>query len=239
MDALLNDRPEFVRLLISHGLSLGHFLTPVRLAQLYNAAPPNSLIHNLLDQVSHGASAKAPALKPSAEPQLPKVGQVLRMLLGKTCAPTFPAGGTHRSGGSRENVRAWERGSAGSGCDPRAGWAAAPGVGLMVGAEAGRAWGANLLARFPSTVVCAVRQGCLGTDGSCPRAGPLERPAALGTAAQQGSDGPVLLGDGECWLDLILPSPPFLAFNSTRLQCLSRKVLGTPPTPLSILFFFF
>ena len=118
MDALLNDRPEFVRLLISHGLSLGHFLTPVRLAQLYNAAPPNSLIHNLLDQVSHGASAKAPALKPSAEPQLPKVGQVLRMLLGKTCAPTFPAGGTHRSGGSRENVRAWERGSAGSGCDP-------------------------------------------------------------------------------------------------------------------------
>lgn len=105
MDALLNDRPEFVRLLISHGLSLGHFLTPVRLAQLYNAAPPNSLIRNLLDQVSHGASAKAPALKPSAEPQLPKVGQVLRMLLGKTCAPTFPAGGTHRSDGSRENVR--------------------------------------------------------------------------------------------------------------------------------------
>ncbi|XP_065782561.1 transient receptor potential cation channel subfamily M member 4 isoform X2 [Muntiacus reevesi] len=103
MDALLNDRPEFVRLLISHGLSLGHFLTPVRLAQLYNAAPPNSLIRNLLDQVSHGASAKAPALKPSAEPQLPKVGQVLRMLLGKTCAPTFPAGGTHRSDGSREN----------------------------------------------------------------------------------------------------------------------------------------
>ncbi|XP_044786797.2 transient receptor potential cation channel subfamily M member 4 isoform X3 [Bubalus bubalis] len=103
MDALLNDRPEFVRLLISHGLSLGHFLTPVRLAQLYNAAPPNSLIRNLLDQVSHGASTKAPALKPSEEPQFPKVGQVLRMLLGKTCAPTFPAGGTHRSDSSREN----------------------------------------------------------------------------------------------------------------------------------------
>uniref|UniRef100_A0AC11CBA2 Transient receptor potential cation channel subfamily M member 4 n=1 Tax=Ovis aries TaxID=9940 RepID=A0AC11CBA2_SHEEP len=103
MDALLNDRPEFVRLLISHGLSLGHFLTPVRLAQLYNAAPPNSLIRNLLDQVSHGASTKAPALKPSAELQFPKVGQVLRMLLGKTCAPTFPAGSTRRSDSSREN----------------------------------------------------------------------------------------------------------------------------------------
>uniref|UniRef100_A0A8D1MJ64 Transient receptor potential cation channel subfamily M member 4 n=1 Tax=Sus scrofa TaxID=9823 RepID=A0A8D1MJ64_PIG len=103
MDALLNDRPEFVRLLISHGLSLGHFLTPTRLAQLYSAAPPNSLIRSLLDQVSHGAGTKTPAVKPSAEPRPPRVGQVLRMLLGKTCAPTFPAGGTHRGDGSREN----------------------------------------------------------------------------------------------------------------------------------------
>ncbi|XP_014405916.1 PREDICTED: transient receptor potential cation channel subfamily M member 4 [Myotis brandtii] len=37
MDALLNDRPEFVRLLISRGLSLGHFLTPTRLAQRHRA----------------------------------------------------------------------------------------------------------------------------------------------------------------------------------------------------------
>uniref|UniRef100_A0A8C9CD87 Transient receptor potential cation channel subfamily M member 4 n=1 Tax=Phocoena sinus TaxID=42100 RepID=A0A8C9CD87_PHOSS len=103
MDALLNDRPEFVRLLISHGLSLGHFLTPTRLAQLYNAAPPNSLIHSLLDQVSHSTGNKGPVSEPSAEPQPPKVGQVLRMLLGKTCAPTFPAGGTHLSDGSMEN----------------------------------------------------------------------------------------------------------------------------------------
>ncbi|XP_028333320.1 transient receptor potential cation channel subfamily M member 4 isoform X2 [Physeter macrocephalus] len=103
MDALLNDRPEFVRLLISHGLSLGHFLTPTRLAQLYNAAPPNSLIHSLLDQVSHGTGNKGPVSEPSAEPQPPKVGQVLRMLLGKSCAPTFPARGTHQGDGSMEN----------------------------------------------------------------------------------------------------------------------------------------
>uniref|UniRef100_U3BL50 Transient receptor potential cation channel subfamily M member 4 isoform 1 n=1 Tax=Callithrix jacchus TaxID=9483 RepID=U3BL50_CALJA len=95
MDALLNDRPEFVRLLISHGLSLGHFLTPTRLAQLYSAAPPNSLIHNLLDQASHGAGTKALALKGEAvEPRLPDVGHVLRMLLGKMCAPRYPARGT-------------------------------------------------------------------------------------------------------------------------------------------------
>ncbi|XP_059759685.1 transient receptor potential cation channel subfamily M member 4 isoform X5 [Balaenoptera ricei] len=103
MDALLNDRPEFVRLLISHGLSLDRFLTPTRLAQLYNAAPPNSLIHSLLDQASHGTGNKGPVSKPSSEPQPPKVGQVLRMLLGKTCAPTFPAGGTHQGDGSKED----------------------------------------------------------------------------------------------------------------------------------------
>nr|KAF6412089.1 transient receptor potential cation channel subfamily M member 4 [Rousettus aegyptiacus] len=89
MDALLNDRPEFVRLLISHGLSLGHFLTPMRLAQLYSAAPSNSLLRSLLDQASHGAGTKTPALKPSVEPRLPDVGQVLRLLLGEMCAPRY------------------------------------------------------------------------------------------------------------------------------------------------------
>ncbi|XP_060030128.1 transient receptor potential cation channel subfamily M member 4 isoform X4 [Erinaceus europaeus] len=89
MDALLNDRPEFVRLLISHGLSLDHFLTPKRLAQLYSAAPPNSTIRGLLDQVSHGAGTKAQVLKPSGQPRPPNVGQLLRMLLGETCAPKY------------------------------------------------------------------------------------------------------------------------------------------------------
>ncbi|KAF6079762.1 transient receptor potential cation channel subfamily M member 4 [Phyllostomus discolor] len=93
-DALLNDRPEFVRLLISHGLSLCHFLTPTRLAQLYNAAPPSSLIRSLLDQASHSAGTKTPVFKPSVEPRLPNVGQVLRMLLGEMCAPRYHAWAT-------------------------------------------------------------------------------------------------------------------------------------------------
>ena len=109
MDALLNDRPEFVRLLISHGLSLGHFLTPMRLAQLYSAAPPNSLIRNLLDQASHSAGTKAPALKGgAAELRPPDVGHVLRMLLGKMCAPRYPSGGAwdpHPGQGFGESVR--------------------------------------------------------------------------------------------------------------------------------------
>ncbi|XP_057349545.1 transient receptor potential cation channel subfamily M member 4 isoform X4 [Manis pentadactyla] len=107
MDALLNDRPEFVRLLISHGLSLGHFLTPTRLAQLYSAAPPNSLIRSLLDQASHGAGNKTPVHKPSAEPQLPDVGKVLRMLLGETCAPRYyavSAEDPHQGPGCKEST---------------------------------------------------------------------------------------------------------------------------------------
>ncbi|XP_073742822.1 transient receptor potential cation channel subfamily M member 4 isoform X3 [Callorhinus ursinus] len=107
MDALLNDRPEFVRLLISHGLSVGHFLTPTRLTQLYSAAPSSSLIRSLLDQVSHGAGTKSPVLKSSAEPRPPDVGQVLRMLLGEMCAPRYSAGGAedpHQGEGCRESV---------------------------------------------------------------------------------------------------------------------------------------
>ncbi|XP_036861760.1 transient receptor potential cation channel subfamily M member 4 isoform X2 [Manis javanica] len=107
MDALLNDRPDFVRLLISHGLSLGHFLTPTRLAQLYSAAPPNSLIRSLLDQASHGAGNKTPVHKPSAEPQVPDVGKVLRMLLGETCAPRYyavSAEDPHQGSGCKEST---------------------------------------------------------------------------------------------------------------------------------------
>ncbi|XP_053462912.1 transient receptor potential cation channel subfamily M member 4 isoform X1 [Nycticebus coucang] len=102
MDALLNDRTEFVRLLISHGLSLGHFLTSTRLDQLYSAAPPSSLLHSLLHQVSHSASTKSPAPKgEAAGPPPPDVGQVLRMLLGKTCAPRYPSGGSRDPGPGR------------------------------------------------------------------------------------------------------------------------------------------
>ncbi|XP_023562452.1 transient receptor potential cation channel subfamily M member 4 [Octodon degus] len=102
MDALLNDRPEFVRLLISHGLSLGHFLTPARLAQLYGAAPAHSLIRSLLDQAAHGAATKAPGPKGGAEEcRPPQVGQVLRTLLGETCAPKYPAANARDSRASK------------------------------------------------------------------------------------------------------------------------------------------
>ncbi|ELW47146.1 Transient receptor potential cation channel subfamily M member 4 [Tupaia chinensis] len=92
MDALLNDRPEFVRLLISHGLSVGHFLTTARVAQLYGVAPP--LIQSLLYQASHAAGTKAQALKRRVLRFRPRdVEQMLKMLLGETCAPRYLTGG--------------------------------------------------------------------------------------------------------------------------------------------------
>ena len=137
MDALLNDRPEFVRLLISHGLSVGHFLTPTRLTQLYSAAPANSLIRSLLEQASHGAGSKTPALTPSGEPRPPDVGQVLRLLLGETCAPRYSAGGVvdpQPGQGCQESVRT-ERGQA-----ARGGGAEGPGGGAGEGCAPGRGW---------------------------------------------------------------------------------------------------
>ncbi|XP_006868464.1 PREDICTED: transient receptor potential cation channel subfamily M member 4 [Chrysochloris asiatica] len=109
LDALLNDRPEFVRLLISRGLSLGHFLTPERMTQLYSVTPPNSVVRHLLDQASHGAGGgtKTAAPKGSAEAPPPDVGYVLRLLLGEMCAPryhTASAGDPHAGHGCPEST---------------------------------------------------------------------------------------------------------------------------------------
>ncbi|XP_036600150.1 transient receptor potential cation channel subfamily M member 4 isoform X2 [Trichosurus vulpecula] len=98
-DALVNDQPEFVRLLVSRGLSLSHFLSPARLAQLYTTAPSGSLARHLLDRVAPGPGAdggrkesSAPGALPASplrEVHLRDVGRLLRDLLGATCAPQY------------------------------------------------------------------------------------------------------------------------------------------------------
>ncbi|KAM6223626.1 transient receptor potential cation channel subfamily M member 4 [Rhynchocyon petersi] len=98
LDALLNDRPEFVRLLISRGLSLGHFLTPACLAQLYSVTPPNSVVHSLL---SAGGGTKTPASKGSGKAPPPDIGHVLKLLLGEMCAPRYQVSVDPHAGLSR------------------------------------------------------------------------------------------------------------------------------------------
>lgn len=66
MDALLNDKPDFVRLFVDNGVNLGEFLTYGRLQELYWAIPEKSLLHNLLlkkyeeKQLLGGARTKGP-----------------------------------------------------------------------------------------------------------------------------------------------------------------------------------
>ncbi|XP_049574791.1 transient receptor potential cation channel subfamily M member 5 [Syngnathus scovelli] len=48
MDALINDKPDFVRLFVDNGVNLGEFLTYGRLQQLYWSVSEKSLLHNLL-----------------------------------------------------------------------------------------------------------------------------------------------------------------------------------------------
>ncbi|XP_068165086.1 transient receptor potential cation channel subfamily M member 5 isoform X2 [Antennarius striatus] len=48
MDALINDKPDFVRLFVDNGVNLGEFLTYGRLQELYWAVSEKSLLHNLL-----------------------------------------------------------------------------------------------------------------------------------------------------------------------------------------------
>ncbi|XP_051920047.1 transient receptor potential cation channel subfamily M member 5 [Hippocampus zosterae] len=48
MDALINDKPDFVRLFVDNGVNLGEFLTYGRLQELYWSVSEKSLLHNLL-----------------------------------------------------------------------------------------------------------------------------------------------------------------------------------------------
>lgn len=48
MDALVNDKPDFVKLFVDNGVNLGEFLTYGRLQELYCSVSEKSLIHFLL-----------------------------------------------------------------------------------------------------------------------------------------------------------------------------------------------
>lgn len=48
MDALINDKPNFVRLFVDNGVNLGKFLTYGRLQELYWSVSEKSLLYNLL-----------------------------------------------------------------------------------------------------------------------------------------------------------------------------------------------
>uniref|UniRef100_A0A8C7MTN8 Transient receptor potential cation channel, subfamily M, member 5 n=1 Tax=Oncorhynchus kisutch TaxID=8019 RepID=A0A8C7MTN8_ONCKI len=86
MDALVNDKPDFVRLFVDNGVCLGEFLTYGRLQELYCSVSEKSLLHLLLLKKHQ---EKQLLLKSTRTPGPPhdhhKVSKVLKDFLHDSC----------------------------------------------------------------------------------------------------------------------------------------------------------
>ncbi|XP_028669413.1 transient receptor potential cation channel subfamily M member 4a [Erpetoichthys calabaricus] len=97
-DALVNDKPDFVKLFIENGLSVFEYLTYKRLEELYCSVPEHSLIYHLL---MHKHSERKEILFTKEGPIPPEemekgknitlyeVSKVLHDLLGEVCQPIY------------------------------------------------------------------------------------------------------------------------------------------------------
>ncbi|XP_007947524.1 transient receptor potential cation channel subfamily M member 5 [Orycteropus afer afer] len=101
MDALVNDKPEFVRLFVDSGASVADFLTYGRLQQLYRAAAPKSLLFGLLQRKHEEGrlTLAGPGTQQSREPptappafSLHDVARVLKDLLHDACRGLYQGG---------------------------------------------------------------------------------------------------------------------------------------------------
>ncbi|XP_036903692.1 transient receptor potential cation channel subfamily M member 5 [Sturnira hondurensis] len=95
MDALVSDKPEFVRLFVDHGADVADFLTYGRLQQLYRATPPKSLLFLLLQRkLEEGRPGPPPAGPPAFS--LHEVSRVLKDLLHDACRGLYQERGPAR-----------------------------------------------------------------------------------------------------------------------------------------------
>lgn len=100
MDALVSNKPEFVRLFVDHGADVADFLTYGRLQQLYRAVPPKSLLFSLLQRKLEEGRPAPPARGPPAGPpafSLQEVARVLKDFLHDACRGLYQVSG--RGGG--------------------------------------------------------------------------------------------------------------------------------------------
>ncbi|XP_024659218.2 transient receptor potential cation channel subfamily M member 4 [Maylandia zebra] len=107
-DALINDKPQFVRLFTENGLNILEYLTYGRLETLYRSVPDGTLLYQLLQQClaerlaiveRHSPSEKQNSstrlLKdnnqdgPVKEVTLFEVSRVLELLMGDVCQPFY------------------------------------------------------------------------------------------------------------------------------------------------------
>ncbi|KAF3832961.1 hypothetical protein F7725_026626 [Dissostichus mawsoni] len=87
MDALINDKPDFVRLFVDNGVNLGKFLTYGRLQELYWSVSEKSLFHNLLLKKKPGPPGHHPPETGERKPRftLHEVAKVLKDFLHDSC----------------------------------------------------------------------------------------------------------------------------------------------------------
>ncbi|VDN07735.1 unnamed protein product [Thelazia callipaeda] len=82
MEALINDRVDFVRLLLENGVSMSNFLTVGRLEELYNTdkGPPNTLYYIVRDVVK---------IREGYRYQLPHIGLAIEKLMGSAYKSSY------------------------------------------------------------------------------------------------------------------------------------------------------
>jgi len=91
MEALINDKPDFVRLFVDNGVNINEFLTYGRLQELYCSVSEKNLLHTLLlkkhqEKQAHLASKRLSG-QPYTEPGFTfhEVSKVLKDFLDDTC----------------------------------------------------------------------------------------------------------------------------------------------------------
>uniref|UniRef100_A0A8B9RDI0 Histidine rich calcium binding protein n=1 Tax=Astyanax mexicanus TaxID=7994 RepID=A0A8B9RDI0_ASTMX len=84
-DALVNDKPQFVRLFIENGLNVQEYMTFGRLEELYRSISDSSVAYTLLQRHLSERQGVAGTGWPAADP----VAQLLEDLLGDVCQPFY------------------------------------------------------------------------------------------------------------------------------------------------------
>uniref|UniRef100_A0A3Q4HCC4 Transient receptor potential cation channel subfamily M member 4-like n=1 Tax=Neolamprologus brichardi TaxID=32507 RepID=A0A3Q4HCC4_NEOBR len=88
-DALINDKPQFVRLFIENGLNILEYLSYGRLETLYRSVPDGSLLYQLLQRCLAERLAIVEQQNSSSKVTLFEVSEVLEQLMGDVCQPFY------------------------------------------------------------------------------------------------------------------------------------------------------
>ncbi|KAK7123104.1 hypothetical protein R3I94_020025 [Phoxinus phoxinus] len=86
-DALMNNKPQFVRLFIDHGLNILSYLTYEKLEDLYNSIPDTSQVGKLLQHILK--ERRNESRNEKYRISIYEVSQLLEHLLGEVCQPIY------------------------------------------------------------------------------------------------------------------------------------------------------